>query len=551
MALTMDTVASVNGLTVTTAQGYTLTRIGNKSLREGDTIYTDGKYVYGMEGNGGKQLPMLPSVNYLFFNPYSTDTMKPGIYGFYKSFNKPVFVCDAENQPIFIGANNAYQGLYTYHSGIDDAVEIGTDKKIEADFSDDYNVWTTGTDRPGLDQCVSRDGDYLELRAGQVKQTVTNEPFGSTFYQYLEGAILFKNGEVVDAPVIAKWYGNDDDNAGPFWGHINDDGSYQCLCSGWLTNSFYDINHNKDYCDMPEDTQGENVVERKKIEFPPTPPIGANALESEDDGKFHLYRKTNSGVDEVLATASISDIYAYTDSDGRKPFSDAYFALCEFKRYSETITWKYDSRIGKREKISYNVSERKFYECMPKSDEQVEDGIEKSYTLCYHEKNIYRNGKYVPLYKTAAYYRNDATGFYLSYYFYTDEYDAYPLERDEVNNRSFKYEINPVDVQIGTDLSGNPIMMTVFGDGRYECCGFNTESPIKNAVQIDGNRYTLMIGGAGKDSGIVVINKATGKYRKVYDASIYGMCYYNTRLVKTSRNVINTIKRVLPKRGGD
>lgn len=61
MALTMDTVASVNGLTVTTTQGYTLTRIGNKSLREGDTIYTDGKYVYGMEGSGGKQLPILPS----------------------------------------------------------------------------------------------------------------------------------------------------------------------------------------------------------------------------------------------------------------------------------------------------------------------------------------------------------------------------------------------------------------------------------------------------------------------------------------------------------
>lgn len=61
MALTMDTVASVNGLTVTTTQGYTLTRIGNKSLRKGDTIYTDGKYVYGMEGSGGKQLPMLTS----------------------------------------------------------------------------------------------------------------------------------------------------------------------------------------------------------------------------------------------------------------------------------------------------------------------------------------------------------------------------------------------------------------------------------------------------------------------------------------------------------
>ena len=62
------TVASVNGLTVKTSQGYTLTRIGNKSLREGDTIYTDGKYVYGMEGSGGKQLPILPSVNYYYMS---------------------------------------------------------------------------------------------------------------------------------------------------------------------------------------------------------------------------------------------------------------------------------------------------------------------------------------------------------------------------------------------------------------------------------------------------------------------------------------------------
>ncbi|WP_298461272.1 hypothetical protein [uncultured Mitsuokella sp.] len=545
-------VASVNGLTVTTTQGYTLTRIGNKSLREGDTIYTDGKYVYGMEGSGGKQLPMLPySVNYLFFNPYSTDTMKPGIYGFYKSFCKPVFVCDADYKPLFIGANNAYQGLDIYHRGIEDVIEIGIGKKIESSFSNDYNVWSTGADRPGLDQCVSNDGYYLELRAGQVKQTVIYEPFGTTHEEYLAGAILLKNGEIVDASIIAKWYGDNEDNVSPIMAHINDDGSYQCLCYGFLSNSSLDINHNSDYCDMPDDSN--DIVEKQNVKFPPTPPVGANALESKDDGKFHLYRDTESGTEEVLATKSLNEICAYKDSSGRKPFDNVYFALCEFKSYSEYILFKYDSNIGEREKVSYTVTERKYYNCSVLSDEPNIDGARKRYILSYNEKNVYRNGKYVPIYENIAIYENEETGFYERYWFCTDEYETYPLKRDEVYDYRYKYTTKPIDIQVGTDLYGNPIMMTYVEDNSvnpsdisYICCGFTSKSPIKNAIQISGNRYVLLIGAYGNDSGIVVVNKSTGEHRKAFDC---GIGYFNTRLVKTSRNVINTIKRVLPKEG--
>lgn len=547
MALTMDTVASVKGLTVTTTQGYTLTRIGNKSLREGDTIYTDGKYVYGMEGSGGKQLPMLPSMNYLFFVPASPEKM--GIYGFYPSFNKPVFVCNAELKAIFMGANDAYQGTNKWNN-LENVVNIASGKEIVSSYSDDYNVWTTGVNRPGLDQCVSRNGDYLELRAGQKKTRVTNEPFGTQFDQYLDSAILFKNGEIVDSPITSKWYGNNDDNCAPFWGHINEDGSYQCLCHGYLDRAFWDINHNDDYCDMSEETWGENIVERKELKFPPTPPVGANALESKDDGKFHLYKDTESGTEEIFSASSIDAICAYKDSSGRKPFTDAYFALGEFKRYTENILWKYDSTIGKREKISYTVTERRFYQCEPTSDELPINGATKRYILCYHENNVYRNGKYVPIYKNIAMYENTETGFWERYWFCTDEYNDYPLKRDDVYNHLYRYSTKPVDVQVGTDRNGNPIMMTYFEDDSvypaditYTCCGYISDAPITNAVQINGNRYALLTSG-----GIVVVNKATGESKKVFNG---GIGYYNTRLIKTSRNVINTIKRVLPKKGGD
>lgn len=548
------TVASVNGLMVKTSQGYTLTRIGNKSLRKGDTIYTDGKYVYGMEGSGGKQLPILPSVNYLFFNPYGIDGKNPGIYGFYRTFSKPVFVCKSPYRPIFIGVNNAYQEPLEY--GTCDVVEISSGKEITNTYSDDYNVWTTGIDRPGLDQCVSSNGDYMEIRAGQVKQTVTNEPFGTQFTQSLGAAILFKNGEVVDSPVLAKWYGNNNDDCSPFMAHINDDGSYQCLCHGNLDRSFWEINKNGDYCDMDEDTWGEDFVESKKVKFPPTPPVGANFYESKDDGKFHLYKRDKSGTKEVFASASIDAICAYKDSSGRVPFADAYFALEEFKRYGEEILWKYDSSTGKREKISYTVTERRFYQCVPRSDEPVEDGTVKSYILSLKDDKVYRNGAYVQTYTSTALYDNKETGLFERYWFCTEPYDSYPLKRDETYNYRYRYSSKPVDIQIGTDLSGKPIMMTYLEDNSvqplskrtYSCCGYTSKSPIKHAVHLGGSRYVLLIGSYVESSGIMVVNSATGEHRKAFNG---GLGYYNTRLTKSSRNLINTIKKVLPEKAGD
>lgn len=123
MALTMDTVASVNGLTVTTTQGYTLTRIGNKSLREGDTIYTDGKYVYGMEGSGGKQLPILPSVNYYYMSHRQNVNC---ICGFTNTFREPKSIAKIGDYKCFyISSGGCW--LYDYNN---DYINVLTGEKI-------------------------------------------------------------------------------------------------------------------------------------------------------------------------------------------------------------------------------------------------------------------------------------------------------------------------------------------------------------------------------------------------------------------------------------
>ena len=540
MALTMDTVASVNGLTVTTTQGYTLTRIGNKSLREGDTIYTDGKYVYGMEGNGGKQLPMLPSVNYLFFNPYSTDTMKPGIYGFYKSFSKPVFVCDAERKALFIGANNAYQGTNNWGSGVNTGLEhvkeISSEKEIISSYPDTWGVYPSGLYRPGLDQCVASNGDYLELRAGADYIPNTSSR-----------VILFRNGEIVDYFITQKKYGYVTDLCGASnIAHVNEDGSYQFFCSGISDRH----NNFSDYGDKPDEYS--HIIERAKIIFPPTPPVGANVYKDEDDGKFHLYKDTNSGTEEIFATSSIDEICSYTDPSGRKPFSDCYFALYEFISYSEEVLWKCDSaKKGEREKIAYYINESLHYECNPISNELPIDGAKKRLICCYNDYDVRRNGISVPTYETYAIYENTDTGFFERYWFCTEKYNKFPLDKDDIDHINYGHKNGSADMRIGTDLSGKPIMMTCYFDMseyfmshiKYTCCGYTSDSFIKNAVQISEYRYALLTG-----EGIIVVNTKTGEHRKSFDGDV---CYYNTRLVKTSRNVINTIKRVLPKKGGD
>ena len=204
---------------------------------------------------------------------------------------------------------------------------------------------------------------------------------------------------------------------------------------------------------------------------------------------------------------------------------------------------------NKREKIAYYINESRNYICEPCSDELPIDGAEKRLTCSYHEYDKKRNGKTVPIYTTSAIYENNDTGFFKRYWFCTEKYNDNPLSREPVSYIRHSYKNGSSNIRVGTDLSGNPIVMTCYfdmyrdfvSDVTYTCCGYTTDSYIKHAVQISGNLYALLLG-----DGIILVNKATGKYRKAFDGNV---CYYNTRLVKTSRKVINTIKRVLPKKG--
>lgn len=533
-------VQSDNGGTITTTDGKTYQKIGNFFGYAGMPIFTHDNICYGnLVSGGGGGSAALPSVNYLFFNPYSTDTMKPGIYGFYKSFSKPVFVCDAEHKALFIGANNAYQGTNDYSSSgigeLEHVKEISSGKEIVSSWPDNYSIYETGEYRPNLDQCVASNGDYLELTAG-----------ANLIPNAISRVFLFRNGKIVDYFITEKKYGYVTDLCGASKiAHVNEDGSYQFFCSG-----ISDTHNNfSDYGDKPDEYS--HMIERAKIIFPPTPPVGANVYKDEDDGKFHLYKDTNSGTEEIFATSSIDEICSYTDPSGRKPFSDCYFALYEFVNYSEEIWWKCDSaKKGEREKIAYYVDERRYYECETISDELPIGGAEKSLSCSYHDYDVKRNGKTIPVYSTYAIYRNDDTGFYERYWFCTEKYNNHPLHKEEVPHNRYGYKNGSADIRIGTDLSGKPIMMTCYfdvhrgvNDVKYTCCGYTTDSYIKNAVQISANLYALLTG-----EGIIVVNAKTGEHRKSFDGDV---CYYNTRLIKTSRNVINTIKRVLPKKGGD
>lgn len=225
MALTMDTVASVNGLTVTTTQGYTLTRIGNKSLREGDTVYTDGKYVYGMEGSGGKQLPILPSVNYLFL---CNDRKNPGIYGFRPSFQKPVFVCKMPPyyyRALYVGKNGCYYGNSETSSDPcreGTAYDVGGDNKQKQIFYDTtydkeklhgIGFWTMGS---GYNNCfdavVTDNNDFIAIHTG-------HKISGMDEHAYL---IVYKNGEFDRA--IPSPHAID---SRLVWAHVDDDGKLQ------------------------------------------------------------------------------------------------------------------------------------------------------------------------------------------------------------------------------------------------------------------------------------------------------------------------------------
>lgn len=250
MALTMDTVASVKGLTVTTTQGYTLTRIGNKSLREGDTIYTDGKYVYGMEGSGGKQLPILPSVNYLFL---CNDRKNPGIYGFRSSFQKPVFVCKIPPyyyRALYVGKNGCYYG--NSESSSDPcregtAYDVGGDNNQKQIFYDEtydkeklygINFWTTGSSYNNcFDAVVTDNNDFICIHSGHIISG-----FDSNAY-----LIVYKNGKLNKSVRLSNYY-----DSRLVWAHIDDDGTvqyvYNCLTPADGDN-FYDKYFYVDECE--------------------------------------------------------------------------------------------------------------------------------------------------------------------------------------------------------------------------------------------------------------------------------------------------------------
>lgn len=211
MALTMDTVASVKGLTVTTTQGYTLTRIGNKSLREGDTIYTDGKYVYGMEGSGGKQLPILPSVNYYymsyrqnanricgFTNTFieSKSIAKIGSYRRFFISSGGCWLCDHNNDYINVltgekisYGNGIVSPLNEYLSNIDNISHI-----VGRQVYYGYGFYHGGTYDDFFDGSVDEKGNLIHLVAFSVSASYTS--YGSSIYG--SGAALLINGKVSD-----------------------------------------------------------------------------------------------------------------------------------------------------------------------------------------------------------------------------------------------------------------------------------------------------------------------------------------------------------------
>lgn len=115
-------VASVDGSTITTADGDTLLRIGNRSFSPGEIAYTDGRYAYGMEYRGGGT----------FF--YDEDYVLPiagGQYG-------------------YIDANGKAFHESSFNHG-----------KYSSLFCNDKKRWLSSTRYDWLDACVSKKNGRL------------------------------------------------------------------------------------------------------------------------------------------------------------------------------------------------------------------------------------------------------------------------------------------------------------------------------------------------------------------------------------------------------
>lgn len=225
MALTMDTVASVKGLTVTTTQGYTLTRIGNKSLREGDTIYTDGKYVYGMEGSGGKQLPMLPSVNY-----YCAPRIWPnGIYGFSSPFTKPKLVAKSDYyyRKFLVSSGGCWVCNYNYV--FKNVITGKTVANITNRFNEEINKMKIGSYHGSpysdfLDENVDKNGNLIHLIP------FTYQKHSSGGYITSGGFARLINGAINNIVI----HDSSKDSYGDFvYGNIYNGTEYQCIFKGY------------------------------------------------------------------------------------------------------------------------------------------------------------------------------------------------------------------------------------------------------------------------------------------------------------------------------
>lgn len=228
MALTMDTVASVNGLTVTTTQGYTLTRIGNKSLREGDTVYTDGKYVYGMEGSGGKQLPMLPSVNY-----YCAPRIWPNaIYGFSSPFTKPKIIAKSDYyyRKFLVSSGGCWVCNYNYE--FKNILTGGTVSNIINRFSKEIDKMGIGFYHGSpysdfLDENVDENGNLVHLIP------FTYQKRSSSGYVTGGGFARLINGEI--NKIVVSNEGLDSYSSyGEFvYGNLYNGTDYQCIFKGY------------------------------------------------------------------------------------------------------------------------------------------------------------------------------------------------------------------------------------------------------------------------------------------------------------------------------
>lgn len=595
MALTMDTVASVNGLTVTTTQGYTLTRIGNKSLRKGDTIYTDGKYVYGMEGNGGKQLPMLPSVNYLFFNPYSTDTMKPGIYGFYKSFSKPVFVCDTNNDIflLFMGRHSAYSEFgdsYTSLSGSKlPFYEVGkNNKQIESTYydpnDDSITVYHNGISQYNLDTCVGNDGNLYELQHVEFNQVPTHvygEDGGYTTGEDLAGVVLYKNGEVYEKKPLEEWYYNNFSHLHLMpWAHIREDGTYQCL---YLCDFNGDSKTVDDYPEFKSELP--IITKTKRFTFP----------EGMVDGeKYYIYKRTSepnhhgwSDKNLVFSSSKLEDIYSFVDGDFN-PFGNIWFYDYDFISYVEYKIFLYDSRKKAKEAKTYWLL-RNSRLSKSLGSLELSDNSKLKESGCT-SVSFYIDSGFKNLSTGIDFQENAVSYFFKSNKNYQYIFRSLPYDPKMPGDTS-KTEIvhsgdTDIDVEIGTDSKGSPINMTLaIHNGwvhQYKCLGYELDVPvreaqgfesfiddtyigdlvshgyeIKSVEQIDSNRYLLLT-----TEGVILINKKTGECKNIYPTPFQddresdgwikyreSLCKYNTRLLKSDSIVKNRIKKNL--RGGD